>query len=215
MRKLPARIIRILKDAPRRCPKRANVMGMVQWRLERGLTFTSLELVHAAKKRTTKRFVESVLDTLVLQCVILRRPNKSYAANESNHQAIEASVVKFAADHPNFTRRDIWLNLTTSMNERNLDRMLSRLLNSGMLCKTHRGRYSLGRLYEFGQSEALNLAQSKTENKSQKDSVSSQDRPHYDSKSGAKSRVKSEPKRLKAAPMISSDPDVEKFSRAA
>jgi hypothetical protein len=143
MRRLPANIIRILEEAPRRCPKRANVMGMVQWRLERGMTFTSQELVQAAKKRTTKRFVESALDSLILQRVIVRLPDKSYAACESNNEGVDAALLKFAEENRHFTRRDVWMKMPSSMTERNLDRMLKRMLDSGVLRKAHRGTYVL------------------------------------------------------------------------
>jgi len=144
MRRLPANIIRILEEAPRRCPKRANVMGMVQWRLERGLSFTSKELVEAAKVRTTKRFVESSLDALILQRVLVRMPDKSYAPCEANRDAIDASFRNFISGKHHFTRRDIWMNMPSSMSERNLDRMLERMVKAGDIRKAHRGTYVVG-----------------------------------------------------------------------
>lgn len=141
MRRLPAKIVRILEEAPRRCPRRAHIMGMVQWRLERGLSFTSQDLVKAARFRTTKRFVESNLDSLIMQGVLMQGPDKAYAASERNKSGCEAALRKYAEENPHFSRRDVWLGMPSSMKENELDRLLRRMVEAGEIKKIGRGAY--------------------------------------------------------------------------
>lgn len=149
MRRLPAKYVKILEGAPRRCSRRAHILGLVQWRLARGKTFTSREIVEAAKFRTTKRFVESNLDALILQGVLAQLSDGTYGASGRNEDGLIAAFEKFVADHtsegnPCFTRKDVWMKISASINENNLDRLLKRLQDDGKITRVGRGKYHLG-----------------------------------------------------------------------
>jgi len=146
MRRLPATFRRVLEEAPRRCPRRKHIMGLVQWRLARGMSFTSQEIVAAAKFRTTKRFVESNLDALMLQGVLMQNPDKTYACAERNKNGLDAALLKFAEEHPSFTRKEAWMSLPSSLTENGMDRLLRRLETEGKITRVGRGRYQLGQV---------------------------------------------------------------------
>lgn len=143
MSKLPQEMIAILHAAPRKEAKRAHLLGLINWRLVRGQTFTLDDLLEACRMKVSRRYAARVLDSVVAEEIAVRLSCGAYGPAPGHKKGLRAMILTFAREREGFSRRDLWMGLPVPVGKNAVDRMLRDLIAEGQLQKIGHGRFGL------------------------------------------------------------------------
>ena len=141
MSKMPPEFEAILTAYPKIEVRRAHVLNLIQWRLERGRTFRAGEIRRACRMKTSDAYVRRVISD-VLECGLAARAADGRIGPSPRHvTGFRAMLLDHVRGRGVQSRRDIRLAAPIPADGREIDAALADLVRRGALEKTGRGTY--------------------------------------------------------------------------